>query len=164
MTNDDKWIGLTIVWFVAVGLIISINTRKPIPKPISKKSYKELIEAQGICSSKAEEYFKNHYFAESEKSNHYTSYFNRKLEKCFVLVNQNTWGRKVNYHTIDLIEVFEDRVYGRFRETSGENEPPDKNKSLAPALPQECWAQDKDEPCKDIREFIDKYVSSYMKG
>jgi hypothetical protein len=161
MTNDQTWITITIVWFLAVCLMISAGSRpkeKHYPVPSSRKVSSEIIGLQATCSEKAEEYFKEHYFAETDKSINHTSYYNRKLDKCFILVNEDTWGRDVNNHSMDLIEVFEDRPYGRFLQSS------DKSESWDPASPQECWVQDRDDRCKTIREFIDKFVAPYMKG
>lgn len=84
-------------------------------------SIKEEYELQERCSKRAEELFRKEYGNET-MSNYYTNHYNRKLNKCFILVTETSihedketrekLGVSSTYKT--LLDINENKEYGGF--------------------------------------------------
>ena len=86
-----------------------------------KSSTKEEYELQERCSKRAEELFRKE-FSNETVSNYYTNHYNRKLNKCFILVTETSihrdketrekLGVSSTYKT--LLDINENKLYGSF--------------------------------------------------
>jgi hypothetical protein len=86
---------------------------------------KEEYELQERCGKRAEEVFRKEYGHETI-SNYYTNHYNRKLNKCFILVTETVkqWDKELieklgvssTYKT--LLDINEKKPYGIFRKLS----------------------------------------------
>jgi hypothetical protein len=87
-------------------------------------STKEEYELQERCGKRAEERFKKEYGSETTMSN-YSNHYNRKLNKCFILVTQTIHNDKETREMLGistirtLVDINENKVYGGFFKFSG---------------------------------------------
>lgn len=117
--EEMKRILLRVLFFIGISFSLFANTYAA--------SIEEQYELQERCSKRAEELFKKecgNYIVSNEAGttmSNYTNHYNRKLNKCFILVTQTSipkdkeamekWGVST-YKT--LWDINENKLYGSF--------------------------------------------------
>ena len=119
----------------------------------SKKSAKEDLELQAMCSKKVEAIF-NEQYAPYWKEYHstYTNHYNRKLGKCFMLISQHQFIDGVDggtLTTMSLMDIYENKEQAGFSRLRGKHY----------TEPDNCYVFDRG--CKDEWEF-NGLVKPYM--
>lgn len=84
------------------------NTSKE-QSSVSQKTQKEQYQLQEQCGKKGEEFYKKNF----NDSGFYQNHYNKKLNKCFILVDDSEKYRK------NLFEVNELKIYGSFSTEKG---------------------------------------------
>lgn len=82
-------------------------------------SAKEEYELQERCGKRCKEAFKEHYPSESYRDEHgdqwlsnYEAHYNRKLNKCFILVTSHKFAKDDSYLDKVLVDVNSNKEYG----------------------------------------------------
>lgn len=117
------FLSLLIVFFTVS--LVGCNNQKST-KEEQMKTVKELYELQEKCGKRCEERFKNNYKPEYAM---YQSHYNKKLNKCFILVHFFKQNIKA------LFDVNENKQYGIFS-------PNIEDKSSCGVLEKECKTED----------------------
>jgi hypothetical protein len=92
---------LTMLFFIGIIFFLFANSYRA--------SIKEEYELQERCGNRAEERYRKEYGNETPMSN-YTNHYNRKLNRCFILVTQII--QSDTYKT--LVDINENRPHGFF--------------------------------------------------
>jgi hypothetical protein len=135
----------------------------------STSSHGQPLDLQATCAAQAkkafddwESKFQKGADAAGEKyktvSRNYQSYYNSKLNKCFVLVETNRMLGEDSITSVYLADPYERRTYADYlwiwRENKGYSETPPSKCELVPSLREK-------RDCKTREEF-DAFVAGYM--
>lgn len=92
------------------------NTKKFVEDTLSYtdsfiEDQQEYFEVQQKCSELARDYSKNSKYKSDDPMLIFYDYFNRELNKCFILISGG-WGEATS--NIELAEVYENKIYGTY--------------------------------------------------
>ena len=114
----------------------------------NQNSTKEQYQLQEQCGKRSDEWFKKKYGNEDEPSLSYQCHYNKKLNKCFILITEDSKNKLDNkpYYRKALFDINENREYGFFfMDDKGTN----------------CFLMVSKKECKDRLEY-DSLVKPYM--
>ena len=150
------FLSILIIFFTTSFIsLVGFNNQDPTKErsSVSEKKLKDEYDLRERCGKWCEEYFKEDYgdgFDEDDISN-YTNHYNKKLDKCFILINSVQFIRNIDkFESVTmkrLIELNENKEYGLLIQ-SGKNIKSD-----------DCVVSDK--ACKSEQEW-DLLVVPYM--
>jgi len=159
----ENWfkVGVLATFFVA-GVSIAYYYVLFLPKThldttMAKESIeprKKDLELQAMCAKKAEEAFKENYPKTQGELFSYTCHYNRKLNKCFVLINGalvDIPGQASNVSS--LYDAYEYKMYADYHQVVKEGQ------HYYDTPPFICTTLDK--TC-DSRQEYDNFVKPYM--
>ena len=108
------FLSILIVFFtISFMSLVGFNNQDPTKEQssVSKITPKDDYELQEKCGKRCEEYFKKDYDNGFDKNgiSNYTYHYNKKLNKCFILINSIEFIRKVEdkYENITIKTLFE---------------------------------------------------------
>jgi hypothetical protein len=104
---------LTVFFTISFMSLVGFNNQNPTKEQssVSKITPKDDYELQEKCEKRCDKYFKEDYgngFDEDVISN-YTYHYNKKLNKCFILINSIEFIRNIGdkYENITMKTLFE---------------------------------------------------------
>lgn len=106
------FLSILIVFFTTSFMsLVGCNNQNPTKEQssVSQKTLKEQYQLQEQCGKKGEDFYKKKF----NDSGFYQNHYNKKLNKCFILVDDSEKYRK------NLFEVNELKIYGSFSMEKG---------------------------------------------
>jgi hypothetical protein len=117
------------------------------------------IELQEKCARQAREEFKSEGF-ESEKGAEFSSHFNRRMGKCFVLIQNSTITRNIPATSKTLLDAYEGRVYAEYVWSNSQGK---KYWEVAPMICDVVAPSGEKQVCHSDDEF-EESIKIYMEG
>jgi len=160
--KDNLMIVLTILIFILTAYLAihefmkkSANITSTVPTHENTVvDNKRVYDLQESCSKHAQIFFD--YFVtdpQAKQTDEFSSHFNRKLNKCFVLVKHGIIDVKKDIYTENLYDAIEKKPYGSLAWKSQDSK---KYWEVKPLI-----CEMRDQYCKSRAEF-DAFVRSYM--
>jgi hypothetical protein len=106
--NRNLFLPILIVFFTTSFIsIVGCN---------NQKSTKEQYQLQEQCGKRSEEWFKNKYGNEDEPSLSFQCHYNKKMNKCFIVITMDSKNKLNNkpYYKKSLFDINENKEYGFF--------------------------------------------------